>query len=113
MLRSAWEAFTALRKNQIGESEILRRGFEINGTKLKISLISDVEEMILNTMRTQLIAFLRDRTGNSSLLVEGQIDASTPVTRKLNNKDSFHHLAEKNPVLKDLQERFGLDPDLA
>jgi len=28
-------------------------------------------------------------------------------------KEKFEHLAAKNPVLKELKDRLGLDPDLA
>ena len=27
------------------------------------------------------------------------------------NKEKFEHLAEKNPLLKELKEKLGLDPD--
>ncbi len=34
--------------------------------------------------------------------------------RKLfTTKEKFDHLAEKNPVLKEMKDRLGLDPDFA
>jgi DNA polymerase-3 subunit gamma/tau len=114
VLKRAWEEFMVLRKNQMAELAVLKRDYVLNATIITVTLASQVEDMVLNTMKTSLITFLRDRTGNSSLMVEGQIVEQANDERKLyTTKDKFEHLAAKNPVLKELKERLGLDPDLA
>lgn len=76
--------------------------------------MNSVESMLFQPLQTSLITFLRDRTGNSSLLIQVDIVEEIPGERRLHTpKEKFEHLAEKNPVLKELKERFGLDPDLA
>jgi hypothetical protein len=113
VLRNAWEEFMVLRRGQQAELEVLKREYVLTGTVITVSFISDVEEMLVKNMKTSLITFLRDRTGNSSLMVEGKI-AEIKSEKKIHGaKDSFNHLAEKNPVLKELKDRFGLDLDLA
>ena len=114
VLKKAWEDFMVLRKSQMAELAVLKREYTLNATMVTVTLLSQVEDMVLKTMKTSLITFLRDRTGNSSLMVEGQIvEQSNGEKRLYTTKDKFEHLAAKNPVLKELKDRLGLDPDLA
>jgi DNA polymerase-3 subunit gamma/tau len=79
-----------------------------------LELGGNVEQILFDQLKTSLITFLRERTGNSSLLIQTQVVENMPEnTKPRTTKEKFNHLAEKNPVLKDLKERFGLDPDLA
>ncbi|HZY78492.1 MAG TPA: hypothetical protein VFE50_03145 [Cyclobacteriaceae bacterium] len=113
LLRKAWDEFTALRKNQVAEVTLLKRDYVLKGTTVVIPLNNPIEDPLLANMRTSLITFLRDRLGNSSLMVTGELQETTVVANQpYTNKDRFEHLAEKNPVLKELKERFGLDPEL-
>jgi len=110
-LKKAWDDFTELKKNQLGEYHLLKREFTFHENKITITLTNSIEEPLLQGMRTSLIAYLRDKLSNSSIMVVGvlpEFESKRPI---YTNKEKFDHLAEKNPVLKELQERFGLDPD--
>jgi DNA polymerase-3 subunit gamma/tau len=100
-----------LRKNQLAEYHLLKRDFVLKENQIVISLTNPIEEPILQGIRTSLIAYLRDKLGNSSLLVTGFLEKIESSRAIYTNKEKFEHLAEKNPQLKDLQDRFGLDPD--
>ena len=116
ILKRAWDQFLELRKSNTDELPliVLRRPYVLNGTRIIVSIIKSVEEMVFSTMRTSLTTFLRDRTGNSSLLIESNLIEEAAVERKAYTaKEKFEYLASKNPVLRDMKERFGLDPDLA
>lgn len=113
LLKKAWEELTTLRKNQVAEVTLLKRDYTLQGNTIVIPLTNPIEEPLLHNMRAPMITFLRDRLGNSSLMVIGklqevQVDNSKPYT----NKDKFEYLAARNPILKEMKERFGLDPDL-
>ena len=113
VLRKAWDDFISLRKDQHAELAVLKREYVLSGNLITVPLISDIEDMLIKNMKTSLITFLRDRTGSSSLMVEGKILDDIKTEKKpYTNKDKFEHLAGKNPVLKEMKERFGLDPDL-
>lgn len=113
ILQKAWEEFMGLRKDQHAELAVLKRDYVLSGTIITVPLVSQVEDMLIKSMKASLITFLRDRTGNSSLLVEGKISEDIKTDKKpYTNKDKFEHLAGKNPVLKEMKDRFGLDPDL-
>jgi len=111
-LKKAWNEFAELKKNQLAEYQLLKRGFILKDNKITITLSNEIEEPFLAGMRTSLIAYLRDKLSNSSLLVIGvmqTIETSRPMI--YTNKEKFDYLLDKNPALKELQERFGLDAD--
>jgi DNA polymerase-3 subunit gamma/tau len=113
-LRLAWEEFTVLRKNSVAEITLLKRDYVLQGNTIVIPLSNPIEEPLLLNMRTSMITFLRDKLGNSSLMVVGKLqEIAQAPNMPYTNKDRFEHLANKNPVLRDLKERFGLDPDLS
>jgi hypothetical protein len=90
---------------------LLKREFAFQENKVTITLNNPIEEPLLQGFRTSLITFLRDKLSNSSLMVMSvmqEFESKRPI---YTNKEKFDHLAEKNPALKELQERFGLDPD--
>jgi hypothetical protein len=110
-VKKVWRDFAELRKNQIAEYGLLTRDFELQGNQIVLPLSNPVEEPILQGLRTSLIIYLRDKLGHSSINVMGILKEIEGKKMIYTNKDKFDHLAEKNPLLKELQERFGLDPD--
>jgi len=58
------------------------------------------------------LLFLREKLNNSIIKIEGDLQKEKSGNNKLyTNKEKFEHLAEKNPMVKNLQEKLGLDPD--
>jgi hypothetical protein len=70
-----------------------------------------VEEPLLQGIRTQLTAYLRDKLNNSNINVFGVMQAFETKRVAYTNKEKFDFLAEKNPILLELKERLGLDTD--
>jgi len=110
-LQQAWDEFAELRKNQAGEYHILKREFELHGDKITIPLTNPVEEPLLQNIRTQLTAYLRDKLNNNSISVTGLMQEFETKKIAYTNKEKFDQLAEKNPSLRELKERLGLDTD--
>lgn len=110
-LTKAWDEFAELKKTQAGEYSILTRGFELNENKITIQLANLVEEPLLQGIRTQLTAYLRDKLNNSNINVFGVMQAFETKRVAYTNKEKFDFLAEKNPILLELKERLGLDTD--
>jgi DNA polymerase-3 subunit gamma/tau len=104
-----------LRKAITPDLSMMKRGYKVDGNMLHLDLAGTVEEMLFQPLKTPLITFLRDRTGNSSLLIETQIVAPPENGEKklYTVKEKFEYLVSKNPVLKQMQEKLGLDPDRA
>lgn len=110
-LRKVWAEFSEQRKNQVAEFHLLNQQLEVNGNQVLLHLTNPVEEPILDSIKTPLIAFLREKLGNNSISVAGVVKEQGTKKIIYTNKEKFEHLAEKNPMLLELKERLGLDPD--
>lgn len=110
-LKQAWNEFAEQRKTQVGEYHLLRQEFDYQNNVITIHLSNQVEEPLLQSIRTPLTEFLRARLGNDSINVISQVKEVHSKKIAYTNKEKFDHLAEKNPILLELKERLGLDPD--
>jgi hypothetical protein len=110
-LREAWNEFAEQRKNQMAEYHLLKQEFSFKNNVISLYLTNPIEEPLLQSIKSDLLAYLREKLSNSSLQVERVMQEHQ--TRKIayTNKEKFEHLAEKNPALYELKEKLGLDPD--
>ncbi|HEY0743241.1 MAG TPA: hypothetical protein VGD40_17355, partial [Chryseosolibacter sp.] len=58
-----------------------------------------------------LAGFLREKLRNSNIQVTGVLTQSDDKKIIYTNRDKFDYLADKNPILKELKDRLGLDTD--
>jgi DNA polymerase-3 subunit gamma/tau len=107
----AWESFSDSRKHQIAEFQLLKRGFTRESNVITISLTNPVEEPLLQNLQLPLVTYLRDKLKNNSISVIGILQRQETNKVVYTNKEKFEHLANKNPALRDLKERLGLDTD--
>ena len=110
-LHLVWLDFADQRKKFQAEYQLLIQPFEIRGNNIIIQLLSTVQESMLNNFKSDLIAHLRDKLRNNSILVVGELRALEEKQMLYTPRDKFEYLLEKNPILKKLRDRLGLDPD--
>lgn len=110
-LKLVLEEFAESRKNQAAEYQLLKRDFTIEGNLVTIPLTNSIEEPLLQNIRAQLNTYLRDKLDNHLISVVGVLMEAGSKKMAYTNKEKFDHLAEKNPVLRELKERLGLDTD--
>jgi DNA polymerase-3 subunit gamma/tau len=110
-LQIAWNRYAELRKDQVAEYHLINRGFKRHGNELIIFITNPVEEPLLSSIKTNLVTYLREQIGNSTIQVVGVLNEIQTARFAYTNKEKFESLMAKNPLLKDLRDRFGLDPD--
>jgi hypothetical protein len=110
-LQSAWNEFASQRKKFQAEFQMLSQPYEVRGKLIVVNLLSPVHETMLNNLKVELTAFLRDKLKNSSLQVTGELTKTDDKKVIYTNKEKFDYLADKNPILKELKDRLGLDTD--
>lgn len=110
-LKLAWDEFAEQRKSQVGEYHLLKQEFDYKANVVTIHLSNQVEEPLLQSIRTPLTEFLRARLGNDNITVASQVQQVQSKKIAYTNKEKFDHLVEKNPILLELKEKLGLDPD--
>jgi DNA polymerase-3 subunit gamma/tau len=110
-LGEAWIEFAATRRLYQAEYQLLTQEYEIIDHQIVVHLHNPVQMTLLDTLRSDMTTFLRNKLGNNTIQVIGDLKESTEKKVVYTNREKFEHLAEKNPTLKQLKERLGLDPD--
>lgn len=110
-LQEAWQRFAESKKNQMAEYHLLNRGFVRAGNTLTIHLNNAIEEPLLQSIKTELVSYLREKLNSTSLQLTSHLKQITSTRVAYTNKEKFEAMAGKNPILIQLKEKFGLDPD--
>ena len=110
-LREAWMEFATTRKMYHAEYHLLTQEYEIINHQIVVHLHNPVQETILDTLRADVTSYLREILKNSTIQVVGELKETTDKKLMYTNREKFDHLAEKNPAIKQLKDRLGLDPD--
>jgi len=110
-LQAAWNTFAEQRKSYQLEYHMLTQPYELRGNQAVVHLLSAVQETMLNNIRTELITHLRETLQNYSINVVGEISEVEDKKIMYTPRDKFDYLVEKNPNLRELKDRLGLDPD--
>jgi DNA polymerase-3 subunit gamma/tau len=106
-----WTTYAELQRSQVAEYQLLNREIVLDGTQVVLQLMNPFEEQLLQTLRTDLLAFLRTHLQNSQITIRGEL--LVPESKKMiyTNREKFDFLLEKYPQLKDWRDRLGLDAD--
>lgn len=110
-LREVWNAFAEQRKKFQAEYQMLTQPYKFEDGLITVELLSPVHDTMLNNIKGELTAFLREQLRNNSIQVTGQIQTSEDKKIIYTNREKFDFLAEKNPMLRELKDRLGLDTD--
>ena len=85
--------------------------FVLKNNLITVLLNNPIEEPLLQGIKSDLVGYLREKLNNSTLQVEGEMQQNNTKRKAYTNKEKFEYLMEKNPLLIELQEKLGLDPD--
>lgn len=110
-LREAWNAFAEQRKKFQAEYQMLTQPYKLDGSLITVSLLSPVHETMLNNIKGEISAFLRERLRNNTLQVTGELQSEEEKKIIYTNREKFDYLVGKNPMLRELKDRLGLDTD--
>ncbi len=95
----------------MAEFHLLSREVDLNGSIVTVALANTVEEPLLQSMMTDLVTYLRNRLSNPTIKVESVMKEMDVKKMAYTNKEKFDLLVGKNPMLKELKDRLGLDTD--
>lgn len=110
-LLNTWNEFAQQRKKFQAEYQMLIQPVEIRGNEVIIQLLSSVQETMLANFKSDLVTYLREQLRNNSINVIGEMKEAEEKQMLYTPRDKFEFLMEKNPILKTLRDRLGLDPD--
>ena len=110
-LREAWNGFAEQRKKFQAEYQMLTQPYKLEGSLITVSLLSPVHETMLNNIKGEISAFLREQLRNNTIQVTGELQSEEEKKIIYTNREKFDYLVEKNPMLRELKDRLGLDTD--
>jgi hypothetical protein len=111
-LRAAWDEFAEQRKKFQAEYQLLQQPYDLIDNQIIIHIHHPVQDTMLNNLRIELSTFIREKLNNSLIQISGETKIAADDKKKLfTNRDKFDFLIEKNPVLKEMKDRLGLDTD--
>lgn len=91
---------------------MLSQPYRLEGNVIVVRLLSPVHETMLNSIKSELTGYLREKLQNNTLQVTGELPTEGEEKKIIyTNREKFDFLAEKNPMLKELKDRLGLDTD--
>lgn len=107
----AWEEFAESRKIYQAEYHLLTQPFDLNQHDIIIHLHNPIEETLLNNFKSDLTTFIRTKLKNNLISITGELKLEDTKKPIYTNREKFDYMVEKNPALKDLKDRLGLDTD--
>jgi hypothetical protein len=99
------------RKAYQAEYHLLSQPYELQGSKIVVQLLHPVQETMLNNLKSEITLFLREKLKNNSIIINGELAKIEDKKIMYTARDKFDFLIEKNPILKELKDRLGLDTD--
>ena len=108
-----WQEFIAIKKENGKHQEImlLKEPYTLEANKVVVKLSNEVLNITFNHLKADLQGFLRKALKNNKIVLEAIVEETAREDMIYTNKEKFAHLTKKHPVLKDLKEKLGLDPD--
>ena len=109
-MQRAWDEFADTKKKYQADYQLLTQGFEKNNDEIIIRIYA-IQETIFNNIRADLTTFIREKLQNFAISINGELMEGETKKMIYTNREKLEHLMEKNPALKELKERLGLDTD--
>jgi len=114
-LREVWEEFTEERRALGKETEYILLNQTVtlkdDGVTIPLTFMSPIQQDQFDSVRAELLQRLRRRLNNSEINVETTVDVEERNRRPYTPSEKLNYLSEKYPLLQELTQRLGLDPD--
>lgn len=78
---------------------------------VEVKLKSTIQQDILERFRIDLTQYLRQKLQNSKINIKAHVLPHEESKMIYTAKEKFEHLAQKNPAVRNLQKKLGLDTD--
>jgi DNA polymerase-3 subunit gamma/tau len=82
-----------------------------DGFEVKFEVKNSLQEKEIDLVKGEMALFLRERLNNRFIRIKIEINLDVENVRPYRPEEIFKHMAEKNPSIIKLRQRFGLEPD--
>lgn len=114
-LESAWKEFAEQVRERLKESFFstmtIRQPQRLDGHRILYRIDNSVQKMDFEREQSELMEFLRTKLNNFSLILDLEINKTQEKTNFYTDSDKLNAMAERNPIVKDLVKKLGLDTE--
>ena len=113
-LEKYWESYGQKIKSQGRDSEfnVLTQEITLKQDQVvEVNLKSTIQQDILERFRMDLTQYLRQKLQNNKINIKANVLPQEESKMIYTAKEKFEHLAQKNPAVRTLQKKLGLDTD--
>ncbi|MEM9833058.1 MAG: DNA polymerase III subunit gamma/tau [Bacteroidota bacterium] len=114
-LQEVWSQFTEERRNMGKETEyvLLKQplALEEDGVTIPLTFVSPIQQDQFDAVRAELLQRLRHQLNNSQINIITKVEKEDQNRRPYTPSEKLNYLSEKYPLLRELTQRMGLDPD--
>ncbi|MDF9800303.1 DNA polymerase-3 subunit gamma/tau [Catalinimonas alkaloidigena] len=114
-LRQEWAKFAEQKKLAGRDSAYMVLNQEVNlqndGVTIPLKMTNTLQMDVLNEVRVELIQYLRKQLHNSQINVTAELVKDEKQRKLYTASEKLNYLMEKNPQVRVLKEKLGLDPD--
>ena len=110
-IQKAWADFAETRRLQVAEYMVLRRPIQVTGQKITMTLTNPVEETLLTGIRNDLLQWIREALNDPTVTLETDLQMTATTRAAFTNREKLEELQNRYPIISELCERLGLDPD--
>ena len=98
-------------KGQQHEALLLREPYDITDHVITVNLSNEALESTFERIRPSVLEQLRNALKNDHIQLRSKIVEYEKKNMLYTDKEKFEYLKKKYPALKNLQDKFGLDPE--
>ncbi|OEK02064.1 hypothetical protein BFP97_11275 [Roseivirga sp. 4D4] len=106
-----WQDFLTKGNFQNLDQEVLKNPYQLEGTKVIISIPNEALVSSFEKFRSELLQHLRNSLKNDHISLQSNVVEIAQEKMLYTDREKFEFLKNKYPALKDLQEKLGLDPE--
>lgn len=114
-LETVWtnfaESFKKKNKLNLHSTLTARKPTQEDETTISFSVSNQVQEDEINTLKTDLIVYLRTEMKNPAIQFKIIVDKTESEKKPYTGEEKFQHMAEKNPAMNKLRQQFNLEID--
>ena len=110
-VQKAWDEFAGKSTLQQLDQEVLKSSCHLEKDTITVSIPNQALMSNFEKLRSGLLAHLRNALDNDQLNMEAKVVEVSQEKMRYTDQEKFNYLKEKYPVLKELQEKLGLEPD--
>lgn len=87
--------------------------YQTEGNTIRVTVTSKTLASLLEQEKPEMLEMVRARLRNRQVTLEivVELPPEAPVTKILSNNERFDLLAQKNPVLNEMKQKFDLDTE--